>query len=123
MKMASIIHEKQNLSHLRWDVARKSSGTVGSFLKAYSDLGGAKTYYKLSNYDAYKGVVGHECVNEIIPKDRAPAFRPLKRADRAGLFDELNPILPQKWQNKIWQMLWRRWTYYENFRGARRSGG
>ncbi len=61
-----IIHEKQDLTYLSWAKIRNSSGTAGSFLKAYSDLGGAKIYYKLSNYDQYKGIIGHECVNEII---------------------------------------------------------
>lgn len=32
----------------------------------YSVLGGKKIYYKLSNFDKVKGVIGHECVNEII---------------------------------------------------------
>ena len=269
--MALIIHEKQNLQYLSWDKTRKSSGTAGSFLKAYSDLGGKKTYYKLSNYDSYNGVVGHECVNEIIvdrlltllginhlsyqlihadifvgdrtletylcasedfkqkgeskialdsfyqankyieenpmdfcrrmgwesyiyemlvvdflilnrdrhganievlknshdrtvrlaplfdhglsflcrcssdaevdafdpmadkpvqcfvgstsaqknleliPKGHFPPFHALQESDRSALFDELDPILPIKWQNKIWEMLWRRWSYYENF--------
>lgn len=64
--MNRIIHEKQDLTYLSWSKIRNSSGTVGSFLKAYSMLGGRKTYYKLSNFDKVKGVVGHECVNEII---------------------------------------------------------
>ena len=64
--MNRIIHEKQDMTHLSWSKIRNSSGTAGSFLKAYSMLGGRKTYYKLSNYDKTKGVVGHECVNEII---------------------------------------------------------
>ena len=45
---------------------RNSSGTAGSFLKSYSELGKKKTYYKLSNFDKVKGIIGHECVNEII---------------------------------------------------------
>lgn len=61
-----IITEKQDMTYLSWDLIRSSSGTAGSFLKAYSDFGGEKIYYKLSNYDAYKGIIGHECVNEII---------------------------------------------------------
>lgn len=61
-----IIREKQDLTYLTWSKIRNSSGTAGSFLKAYTDFGGKKRYYKLSNYDAYKGIVGHECVNEII---------------------------------------------------------
>lgn len=61
-----IFREKQDLTYLSWAKIRNSSGTAGSFLKAYSDLGGKKVYYKLSNYNSYKGIVGHECVNEII---------------------------------------------------------
>lgn len=62
----AIIHEKQDLTHLSWSLIRSSSGTAGSFLKATSAFGDKKTYYKLSSYDSIKGVVGHECVNEII---------------------------------------------------------
>ena len=61
-----IIHEKQDLTYLEWSRYRHSSGTAGSFLKAYSDLEGIKKYYKLSAYDVNKGVFGHECINEII---------------------------------------------------------
>jgi hypothetical protein len=61
-----IIKEKQDLTYLNWSRIRASSGTAGSFLKSYSDLGAKKIYYKLSNFDSYKGVIGHECVNEII---------------------------------------------------------
>lgn len=58
--------DKQDLTYLTWTKIRNSSGTAGSFLKAYTELNGTKTYYKLSNYDSYKGIVGHECINEII---------------------------------------------------------
>lgn len=61
-----LIREKQDLTYLSWSVYRDSSGTAGSFLKAYSELGGKKIYYKLSNFDKTKGVIGHECVNELI---------------------------------------------------------
>lgn len=64
--MNRVIRDKQDMTHLSWSKIRHSSGTAGSFLKAYSVLGGKKTYYKLSNYDKIGGVVGHECVNEII---------------------------------------------------------
>ncbi len=46
-----LIKEKQDLTHLSWSVYRDSSGAAGSFLKAYSKLGGKKVYYKLSNFD------------------------------------------------------------------------
>lgn len=52
--------------YLKWSHTRNSSGTAGTFLKAYEETGGRKIYYKLSNFDYENGVVGHECVNEII---------------------------------------------------------
>lgn len=58
--------EKQDLTYLRWSHVRSSSGTAGTFLKTESSLSGEKVYYKLSNFDPVRGVVGHECVNEII---------------------------------------------------------
>lgn len=61
-----IIKDKQDLTFLSWTKIRNSSGTVGSFFKAYTEIGNKKTYYKLSNYDVRNGITGHECVNEII---------------------------------------------------------
>ena len=43
-----------------------SPGTPGCFLKAYEEVNGKRLYYKLSNYDSYRGIFGHECVNELI---------------------------------------------------------
>jgi hypothetical protein len=64
--MSQILKGKQDMTYLSWSKIRHSSGTAGSFLKSYSELGGKKTYYKLSNFDSVRGVIGHECVNEII---------------------------------------------------------
>lgn len=61
-----VLLEKQDLTYLDWTKIRNSSGTAGSFLKAYEEIAGDKTYYKLSDYDSVKGVVGHESINEII---------------------------------------------------------
>ena len=66
VSLARIIHDLQDMTHLNWAKVRNSSGTAGSFLKAYEETPEGKIYYKLSNYDAFHGVVGHECVNEII---------------------------------------------------------
>ena len=63
---SELILDKEDLRYLSWTKIRNSSGTAGSFLKAYSELGGKKMYYKLSDYDAAKGVVGFECANELI---------------------------------------------------------
>lgn len=49
-----IIHKLQNLTDLNWTKIRNSSGTAGSFLKAYEDVGDVRKYYKLSNYNVLK---------------------------------------------------------------------
>lgn len=64
--MARIIKEKIDLRFLDWSHIRHSSGTAGTFLKSESNLNGIKKYYKLSNFDQEKGIIGHECINEII---------------------------------------------------------
>ena len=64
--MKDVVYEIRDLKYLSWARTRKSSGTAGSFLKAYDDSGSTKKYYKLSDYNESEGVVGHECVNEII---------------------------------------------------------
>lgn len=61
-----VIPEKQDLTYLQWSHSRNSSGTAGTFLKSQSVINGEKIYYKLSNFDSEKGIIGHECVNEII---------------------------------------------------------
>lgn len=66
MLTTKVIKDKQNLTFLRWSHVRSSSGTAGTFLKSESNLDDTKIYYKLSNFDAVNGVVGHECINEII---------------------------------------------------------
>ena len=63
---SQIVARKQDLTFLSWAKARQSSGTAGTFLKSYDDLGPRKVYYKLSDYDPVNGIVGHECVNEIV---------------------------------------------------------
>lgn len=57
---AQLILKKQDFTYLTWTKVRNSSGTAGSFLKMYSDLGRDKLYFKLSNYDSFRGIIGHE---------------------------------------------------------------
>ncbi|MCR5846594.1 MAG: hypothetical protein K6G75_00525 [Lachnospiraceae bacterium] len=64
--MEDIITELQDMRYLNWTKTRKSSGTAGSFLKSYDEVEKKKIYYKLSDYDLVKGIIGHECVNEIV---------------------------------------------------------
>ncbi len=60
------VKELQDLRYLDWTDTKMSPGTPGCFLKAYDEKGSERYYYKLSNYDSYRGVFGHECVNELI---------------------------------------------------------
>ena len=59
-------NELQDLRSLTWTRNRHSSGSAGSFLKSYEIIKGIKHYYKLSNYNYVEGIVGHECINEIV---------------------------------------------------------
>ena len=61
-----IIKQTQDLTYLKWSHIRSSSGTAGTFLKSESIMGDKKIYYKISNFDPVNGVIGHECINEII---------------------------------------------------------
>lgn len=65
--MQDIIHDTQDMTWLEWGWNRQTPGSVGTFMKAYS-IGedGKKIYFKLSNFDVNKGVIGHECINELI---------------------------------------------------------
>lgn len=64
--MSKVIKELQNLTYLKWEKIRHSSGTAGSFLKAQEVKKGTKYYYKLSNYNESEGIIGHESVNELV---------------------------------------------------------
>ena len=64
--MEQIIRDPQDLTTLSWSKTRNSSGTAGSFLKAQEVTPSGKMFYKLSDYDTFHGVIGHESVNEII---------------------------------------------------------
>lgn len=66
MLQPDVIKEVQDLRYLEWSRIRNSSGTAGSYLKAYSSIDGKKIYYKLSCFDSVNGITGHESVNEII---------------------------------------------------------
>ena len=64
--MDQIIRGPVDLTYLSWSKIRNSSGTAGSFLKSQETAPEGKIYYKLSDYDVYHGITGHESVNEII---------------------------------------------------------
>lgn len=64
--MNDIIYEMQDLRQLVWSERANTSGTAGSFLKSRDVTGAGTWFYKLSCYDSYRGIYGHECANEII---------------------------------------------------------
>ena len=64
--MQDIILELQDMRSLDWPLKKIAPGTPGCFLKVYEQAEDKKIYYKLSNYDSYRGIFGHECVNELI---------------------------------------------------------
>lgn len=61
-----IIYEKQDLRKLSWERISSAGWIGGSFLKAVDFQKKPFRYYKLSSCDSTKGIVGHECVNELI---------------------------------------------------------
>lgn len=84
-----LIKEKQNMTYLHWAKIRNSSGTAGSFLKSYSKVGDKQIYYKLSDYDTIKGIVGHECVNELVA-DRLLTLLGIEHLSYSLIFADVN---------------------------------
>ena len=83
---------------------RSSSGTAGTFLKSKSVLGGKKIYYKLSNYDAEKGVVGHSGLYEtgeklpLMANDfRMQDLLPLAKSSAGGNLYFKGSLLKNMW--------------------------
>ena len=66
MRVYDVINKVQDLRHLVWSETGQTSASGGTFLKARTGLGANATYYKLSCYDSYRGIYGHECVNEVV---------------------------------------------------------
>ena len=66
MCMKDVIYKLQDLTHLSWDEKTMTSGTGGTFLKSKVETSRSPIYYKLSRYDKYIGIFGHESVNEVI---------------------------------------------------------
>ena len=50
----------------------------------------------------------------IIPKSKLPKLRRLDENDRGYIFKDLQGILPNIFYDKIWEIIWNRWKYYED---------
>ena len=64
--MNDVITKLKDLRYLDWAERANTSGTAGCFLKSKEETGAGIWYYKLSCYDSYRGIYGHECANEIV---------------------------------------------------------
>jgi len=51
----------------------------------------------------------------IIPKDKMPKLTPLHESDRRILMEGLDGVISPTLQDKIWEMIWKRWCAYEDF--------
>ena len=51
----------------------------------------------------------------LIPKDKLPRLNPLKESDREVLLYGLDGIISPVLQDKMWEMIWKRWCAYEDF--------
>ena len=51
----------------------------------------------------------------LIPKDKLPKLNPLQEGDKRILMDGLDGIISPILQDKIWEMIWKRWCAYEDF--------
>ena len=49
-----------------------------------------------------------------IPKEKLPQLHALKETDKDFLMNGLDGILSQTLQDKIWEMIWKRWCAYED---------
>lgn len=52
---------------------------------------------------------------QLIPREKMPQLHPLQEKHKAILLEGLDGIIPRYLQEKIWNMIWKRWLYYENF--------
>jgi hypothetical protein len=64
--MKDLVKNTVDLRSLSWTESVNTSGTGGTFLKSKRETARECYYYKMSCYDSYRGVYGHECVNELI---------------------------------------------------------
>ena len=55
-----------DIRDLFWSKTTGSVATDGVYMKTELMIDGYKYYLKLSNYDSYRGIYGHEAVNELI---------------------------------------------------------
>ena len=61
----------------------------------------------------YIGAKSLEYNLSLIPRGYNLQIHTLKKEDRDYIFKDINNILSEKHINKIWEMIWKRWCYFE----------
>ena len=52
---------------------------------------------------------------KLIPADKRPILNSLHESDRERIMEGLDGIISGALQDKIWEMIWKRWCAYEDF--------
>ena len=56
---------------------------------------------------------------KLIPVDKIPVLNSLCESDRRVVMEGLEGIISETLQDKIWEMIWKRWCAYEDFCNSR----
>lgn len=59
---------------------------------------------------------------KLIPVDLVPKLNLLKESEKAVLMEGSDGVISHTLQDRIWEMIWKRWCYYEDFCNSRRDG-
>lgn len=57
---------------------------------------------------------------KLIPVNKFPHVNSLKATDKNIIFDGLYDVIDETLKEKIWEMIWKRWCYYEDFCNKKR---
>ena len=52
---------------------------------------------------------------KLIPADKKLTLNPLRESDKEIVMEGLHGIISEALQDKIWEMIWKRWCAYEDF--------
>ena len=52
---------------------------------------------------------------DLINRDKMPRLRNLNEEDKEVIFEGLDEVISPMLKEKIWEMIWRRWKFYEDF--------
>jgi hypothetical protein len=52
---------------------------------------------------------------KLIPAERMPELNPLRESAGRFLMEDLDGVISRNLQDKIWNMIWKRWCAYEDF--------